>query len=314
MTIPLFQEFDESLRFVSAPLIGSSRDFHIFKLEEIGNKQKLEVPPFRLSYFDITFFISSNFSHKVNFYSNVMTDNSIHFISPYQVQSFSMDAAELTKMRGYTIHFSYSFLSVGNDATFFDVFPFFKFDGNPVLYLNESQVVAISDLVQRMYAEYTSANRNEEIIKSYLTILLHQSNRIYRQNSSAKTETATVANPSRTYEITQRFMLLLRQYIRDNRSVKEFADELSITPNHLYDQIKQTTGRTVQQLIQEAQVNEAKILLTQTDLSVSEIAYTLNFEDHSYFAKYFKRTEGLSPTAFREAQSLKSTQPSLIHV
>ena len=52
-------------------------------------------------------------------------------------------------------------------------------------------------------------------------------------------------------------------------------------------------------------VLEAKRLLSFTNLTVSEISTQLNFEDPSYFARYFKKTIGLSPIEFKNNMSQK---------
>ena len=65
----------------------------------------------------------------------------------------------------------------------------------------------------------------------------------------------------------------------------------SITKNYLH--------KRVSDLIQERMMAEAKRLLVYSSLTVSEIAYTLNFNDHSYFNRFFKKAENITPEQFR---------------
>ena len=74
---------------------------------------------------------------------------------------------------------------------------------------------------------------------------------------------------------------------------------LAVTPNHLNETVKHTTGKTCSDLIKTMMVLEAKIMLRQTDRSVSEIANELNFQDLSHFTKYFKKYTQLTPVEFR---------------
>ena len=84
------------------------------------------------------------------------------------------------------------------------------------------------------------------------------------------------------------------------KGVPDYARELGITPVHLNRVCHAVVGKSALQVIQEHLAHEAKKYLIYTAYSVSEIAYLLEFEYPNYFAKFFKKQTGLSPTAFRE--------------
>jgi AraC-like DNA-binding protein len=69
--------------------------------------------------------------------------------------------------------------------------------------------------------------------------------------------------------------------------------------NHLNKVLKETTGNTTTELISKRVVEEAKILLKQTDWSISEIAYTLGFDEVAHFSNYFKKQTAAAPLTFR---------------
>jgi AraC-like DNA-binding protein len=83
------------------------------------------------------------------------------------------------------------------------------------------------------------------------------------------------------------------------RSAKDYADQLSIHVNYLNKVLKEITGKTTTELITERVVKESKILLKHTDWNVSEIAYSLGFDEPSHFNNLFKKHTQLSPRAFR---------------
>jgi len=85
-------------------------------------------------------------------------------------------------------------------------------------------------------------------------------------------------------------------------SLAQLADELAITPVHLNRVCQVVAGKSASQLVQEHVLDEACNYLLHTTYSVSEIAYLLHFEYPNYFAKFFKKHTGLSPTEFREKQ------------
>jgi AraC-like DNA-binding protein len=83
------------------------------------------------------------------------------------------------------------------------------------------------------------------------------------------------------------------------RSAKDYADQLSIHVNYLNKVLKEITGKTTTELITERIIKESKVLLKHTDWNVSEIAYSLGFEEASHFNNLFKKHTALSPRAFR---------------
>lgn len=75
---------------------------------------------------------------------------------------------------------------------------------------------------------------------------------------------------------------------------------LHISPNHLNKTIKLITSKSPSVWIRETLINEAKVLLFQTDLSIKAITLELGMEDPSYFSRLFKKQEGISPIDYRK--------------
>ena len=120
--------------------------------------------------------------------------------------------------------------------------------------------------------------------------------RLWRQN-----ETKRDIPNGRSIQYFRRFQQLVRQSGTAN-SVAQLASELAITPVHLNRICQNIAGKSASQLVQEHILNEARKYLTYTSYSVSEIAYLLHFQYPNYFAKFFKKHTGMSPTAFRDGQ------------
>ena len=87
---------------------------------------------------------------------------------------------------------------------------------------------------------------------------------------------------------------------RQHRRVSFYANALSLTPRHLTTVIRQASGRSASQWIEEYTVLEAQILLRNSPMSIKEIAYELGFNDQSLFSKYFSRVTGISPERYRK--------------
>jgi AraC family transcriptional activator of pobA len=78
-----------------------------------------------------------------------------------------------------------------------------------------------------------------------------------------------------------------------------FADKLHIATSHLNDCVKATIGISVTQYLQQAMLLEAKRQLYYTNADVKNIAFTLGFQDHTYFSRLFKKLTDETPLGFR---------------
>lgn len=106
---------------------------------------------------------------------------------------------------------------------------------------------------------------------------------------------------TRQEEYFERFMLEVSKHHRTERSVQFYADTLHITPKYLSTIIKEVSGRSAAEWIDEFVIQEAKVLLKYSPKSIQEITYYLNFSTQSFFGKYFKRHVGLSPSQYRNS-------------
>ena len=85
------------------------------------------------------------------------------------------------------------------------------------------------------------------------------------------------------------------------RRAQFYAAKLGISLQHLSTTIKQVTGKNVLDLIAHVVIIDIKAKLKSTDMTIQEIAYSLNFPSASFFGKYFKRHLGMSPLEYRNS-------------
>lgn len=110
---------------------------------------------------------------------------------------------------------------------------------------------------------------------------------------------------NRAYAIFDQFIRLLSQHFKQERSVEWYSNEMCLTPKHLSEVVKQVSGKTAGQWITTMVIIEIKNLLKHTTLSIKEIAQDMNFPNQSFFGKYFKNVEGISPSDFRKGDNGK---------
>jgi len=83
------------------------------------------------------------------------------------------------------------------------------------------------------------------------------------------------------------------------KTAQEFADNLSVHPNHLNVLLKKHTGQNVSAHIKNRLLEESKVLLLQTDWTLQEIGYAIGFAEQPNFSQFFKRNVGITPAEFR---------------
>lgn len=100
--------------------------------------------------------------------------------------------------------------------------------------------------------------------------------------------------------LVEKFLNLVRLHFKDERSLEFYANKLFLTPKHLSKVVKENSGKTAGDWIDSYVILEAKALLKTTDMTVQQISDRLNFPSQSFFGKYFKRLEGISPSEYKK--------------
>ena len=182
---------------------------------------------------------------------------------------------------------------------------------NPVMHATEFQsrlFLAYFNLL-KTYSEDSDNPYRQRIIKltsqAAAVEILHEldSWSHHEDTSSARQKPET----SQKDRLFQRFIDLLGRPKNTEREVKAYAEQLLVTPKYLSAVCKEKSGRTAMDWITESIVSHIKYYLLQTDLSVKEIAFKLDFPDVSFFCKYVKKHLGQAPLEYRNAQLLSKS-------
>jgi AraC family transcriptional activator of pobA len=268
---------------------SNSEHFFCLKLEEI-NQLKFPVPPSKHICHTLLFIKSGIHKIKIGFEEYTTQSNEIIVIPAGQI--FSIDSMN-TDITGFICQFHPEILigKYGNRELIND-FYFLKIWGKPDLGFENKEAQFIMQLLNRLEVEYTESDLiNLDIIQPYLIALLCEINK----NASKTDKNGTAATV-----LTTKFKELIYTHIKQQHQVNYYALMLNVTPNHLNKSIKSITGKSATKWIEESILLEAKYLLYQTNLSVSEIAMQVGHYDQSYFSRIFKKSEGVTPIQYRK--------------
>jgi len=272
-------------------LLFKSDSDHFFCLEiEEVMKMQHPVPPSKHSCHTLIFISSGEHTMKLGYQEYVTTDNEIIMIPAGQI--FSLDNVNNIH-KGYICQFHPDILirKYGSRELLND-FDFLKISGNPKITLTSKDVISVTNILERLRKEYSETEIADlNIVQSYLITLFYEMNK-----NAVKTSKGISASEM----ITTKFKELIHENIKTQHQVNYYSSQLSVTPNHLNKCVKTVTGKSAVKWIDENILLEAKYLLFQTTLSVGEIATQVGFDDQSYFSRFFKKAEGISPIRYRK--------------
>lgn len=222
------------------------------------------------------------------------------FVHPYIPYKFEFIKEEVS---GYLCIFKEDFFE---HFSAIKSYPIYQPGGNPCFKIQPEDIESFRELYLKMQSEIRSDYTFKyDLLRSYLSELIHRAMKLSEADVSINI--GTNANMRIFHLFTELLELqfpidTLQQTLR-LRTAQDFASQLSIHLNHLNRALKQVTGKTTTQVITERLLLEAKAMLKYTSWNISEIGYSLGFDDSSYFIRSFKSHAGLTPKAFREAEN-----------
>lgn len=180
-------------------------------------------------------------------------------------------------------------------------YSFFSYSSNEALHLSEQERKIYADCLEKIKIELKNPvdNFSKKLIAKNIELLLDYCMRFY----SRQFITREMSNRN----VVAKFEMLLDDYFKEGRpkreglpSVKYFADKVCLSPNYFGDLIKKQTGKTAQDYIHSKIIDLAKEMLLGTDDTVNQISYELGFQYSQHFNRMFKKSTGLTPSAYRK--------------
>lgn len=227
----------------------------------------------------------------------------LSFTAPNQVQYLDLQQMECGS--GYLLIFHPDFLLKHPLASTIKGYGFFSYAVNEALHLSEDEENDLIKILQKIDKECQHIDRHtQEIILSQIDLLLSYSNRFY--------ERQFITRRNSNHQLLTKFESFLNDYFDHEQSANQglltvhiIAEAMNLSPNYLSDLLRIHTGQNTQQHIHEKLITKAKEKLSTTNLSVSEIAYTLGFEHAQSFSTLFKKKTKMAPMEFRTSFGIK---------
>lgn len=177
---------------------------------------------------------------------------------------------------------------------------FMRLAYNPLVNLTQEQQEDIEryfDLLENISNNSDLAHR-DEIVRGLLMSMFYRISDTYEQRPQVLDEKERSVR-NRREEYFAKFITLLSENFKRERTVGFYAEQMCVTPKYLSLLIKDFSGKSAAEWIDNYVITEAKTLLRYSTMSIQEVAYELNFSSQSFFGKYFKHLTGMSPSEYK---------------
>ena len=167
--------------------------------------------------------------------------------------------------------------------------------------LNDKSMNGVSRFFDTLLAEHSLKDKSEYMELSLRHLFCAMIYRICDAVLGENVEIPAVGVKERSSEYFERLMNLLSEHYKEQRNVEFYAEKMHISSKHLSRVIRNFTGKSVHQWIDEFVALEIKNLLKYSNMSIQQISYHLNFPNPSFMGQYFKRITGMTPGEYKKS-------------
>jgi len=226
-------------------------------------------------------------------------EGTLIFLAPDQILDME-PSKELYQPKGHGVIFHQDLITGTHLGRIINEYSFFSYNANEALHISEKERQIILDCFSEIRHELVHAidNHSKKLIASNIELLLNYCDRFYGRQF--------ITRDNVNKGILEKFEELLNDFFSSDKpkkigipSVAYFADELHLSPNYIGDLIKNETGKSAKEYIQNKIIDVAKNMLFNMDKTVSEIAVELGFRYSQHFSRMFKNETGYTPNEYR---------------
>lgn len=255
----------------------------VYALESIWNFLKTPTPLLQADYHFFIYLNEGNFTQQTSITTYHVKAPSILYVPSGEV--FSIHAIN-SSLKGYYILIDQKVISslIGK-VEFSDLQSI-----ETLTLLNTADSNWMDSICKLIFEEISSSTPNRKIGTGLLQAFLHK---LVALNDGRK-------SLSRNEELANKFKQLVFKHYKSQKSVDFYASELGLSNNYLNRCVKSQFNKSCKQLIQETSILQSQVLMFESSLDISEIAFKVGFEDPSYFSRVFKKVTGQTPMHFQK--------------
>lgn len=237
------------------------------------------------------YWLQGNASVMLDFKEHEVHGNTVVCMSPGQVHT----VAPKSGLRGITISFTREFFDDSRlEASKLLQYAYFlPEETHPLVSLKTAAKEEVLRLFHQLLEEYQRGwEDSEDLLRASLQLLLLRLRRLHQPKENTSL--------NRALQLARAFQHLVEKHFATETSIAFYAQRLGISVNHLHDCVHEQLRVSAGDLIRRRRLLHAKRLLLHSHMDVAGIGYDLGFQDPSYFTRFFRRYERITPTQFRD--------------
>ncbi|BFP39224.1 helix-turn-helix transcriptional regulator [Flavobacteriaceae bacterium GF1] len=290
--ITRYESINAYLEAANCSVRSELEDFFIVQISNLGENTVPIMSAFQKNFFQINIITTGDVgAYRIDERKYTQDSGNIYFISPAHIYSWVRNE----NLDGYLIYFKKSLFDLERANFLNSEFDgLFNIENENMLSVGSKDFSKLREQLEQLQSIYTSNSpcRRNKII-AYLTFLLFFIKEIWLKNESQSNRKASSTS------LFKRYLNLVASLHLKERKVLFYAEQLGVTPNHLNAISKRNTGKTAKEIIEDNVVKTAKLQLSYSDSSISDISYSLGFEEPTNFSRFFKRITGKSPQEYK---------------
>lgn len=287
-----FQSIQQYSSSIGLGVTSAMDDLMVYRFEEVSPQAQFNLSTYKNHFYEVSLEINESCSFQIDSFQYPVKGSRLSIIAPSRLQSNNLHDDFRSNSKGYSLFFEADFIgSHLNRRMLQQSYRFLKNDVSPVFNLTEQQLAELTQLFRLIKYEQDQYGNESRTLLVHLIFCLFEKSRVFSLTESEQNQFSP---------LVQQFMDLCQSSFLHIRSVKEYANHLGVSSKHLSETVKEQTGVTALETIHDAQLNFAKSLLSQSTLTIKEVAYASGFESPEYFCIFFRKRTGLTPTEFRK--------------
>ncbi len=274
----------------------------VIDLKKVNSDSKIYTNPISHNFYSIS--IKRNVKRKMKYGQQYydFDEGVMSFMAPKQIMKSEGNIENASNLEGVLLIFHPDFFQKHPLRMKIKKYGFFSYSVNEALHLSVDEEAMILTMFDNIKKEITLNIDvfTQDLIISHIDLLLNYSNRFYNRQF--------ITRKANNNNVLTQVEALLNDYFDTEKPLEKgfptvlyISESLNVSPNYLSDMLRQLTGMSTKQHIQNALIDKAKEFLTTTELSVSEIAYALGFEYPQSFNKLFKRKTNQTPLRYKQS-------------
>jgi AraC-like DNA-binding protein len=300
--VPFFATHDDFFKAANMPP-SKYEGLYVDVLDKLWTHPSLEVPPFKHNSYAIKLLLKGEGVMRIGQWKENLKAPAIFISPPNQIVSCEMVDDDILE---YAVIISHEFVEKHLRLNhFISVFEYFQAEKSAPIVITDDEMTDLEKVFHYINDEYKSEIKSDslEMMASAILIFYMKIKRLYSKYSL---EIDEENNESKKIDsLSNRFLKLLHEDSQNlenvDYNIAYFASKLAVHPNYLSSKLKTETGKSAKEHLDAKLIHNAKTLLQQTDFSVKEIAFKLNFKESAHFVNFFKKQTAETPSEFRKA-------------